>query len=42
MAGVHVRGSYGDPIEMPKWGVQCFFWTLIVILVAAGDEAVCN
>lgn len=30
--GVHVRGSYGDPIEIEKWGVQCFFWTLIVIL----------
>lgn len=30
--GIHVRGSYGDPISYERWGVQCFFWTLIVIL----------
>eukprot|EP00658_Telonema_sp_P-2_P008087 TRINITY_DN1302_c0_g1_i1.p1 TRINITY_DN1302_c0_g1~~TRINITY_DN1302_c0_g1_i1.p1 ORF type:complete len:245 (-),score=52.15 TRINITY_DN1302_c0_g1_i1:250-984(-) len=30
--GIHVRGSYGDPISMQRWGVQCFFWAGIVIL----------
>lgn len=31
-AGVQVRGSYGDPPSFQRWGVQSFFWVLIVIL----------
>lgn len=31
-SGVHVRGSYGDPPSLQRWGVQVFFWIVIVII----------
>jgi len=29
---IQVRGSYGDPPSLTRWGVQVFFWVLIVIM----------